>query len=182
MGFQVDRMRKFFVIISFMLFSIKGSCFSGGGKVSMNGTIVESACTISTNDLWQEVDFGEVPLSKVVENGEATATMKAMIIHLVNCNLEKNKGGSWNNVSITFDGDTDSHRPDMFAMRGKGRGIGVEITDANGNVAVPGKVMPSLPLQEENTNLDFTIHLKRNNDTLKAGSLSSYIRFMVAYQ
>ena len=148
----------------------------------MNGTIVESACTISTDDLWQEVNFGEVPLSKVVENGEVTATIKAMIIHLVNCKLEKDKGGNWNNVSITFDGDTDSHHPDMFAMRGEGRGIGVKIKDAYGNVAVPGKVMPSLPLLEENNNLDFTIHLKRNNESQKAGSLSSYIRFMVSYQ
>lgn len=154
--------------------------YHGVGKTTMTGEIVESACSIATDDVWQEIKFGSIPLSEFAE-GKVPAS-KPFHIHLQNCVLEKNDGGTWNDVSVTFDGNVDKKQSDMFAMTGSGSGIGVKIADENGNNAIPGQPLPAVKLYENNTDLHFNIRLARSNENLAVGDLTSFIRFMVAYQ
>ncbi|WP_085841582.1 fimbrial protein [Enterobacter asburiae] len=151
-----------------------------GGKATLTGEIVEAACSIATDDVWQEINFGSVPLSDFAD-GNVPAS-KPFHIHLQNCVLDKSNGGVWKDVIVTFDGNTHKNQKDMFAMTGDGQGIGVKITDEAGNKVIPGQALPGLQLYEDNTDLHFNIHLARNSENLTAGDLTSFIRFMVAYQ
>jgi type 1 fimbria pilin len=152
----------------------------GNGSATMTGQIVEAACSIATDDVWQEIKFGSIPLREFAD-GNAPSS-KPFNIHLVNCELEKSNGGTWSGVSVTFDGNTVDSNIDQFATSGEGKGVGINITDENGNKAIPGKALPTVKLYENNTDLHFNVHLARNNDNLAVGDLSSFIRFMVAYQ
>lgn len=154
--------------------------YQGSGKATLTGEIVEAACSIATDDVWQEINFGAVPLSDFTDGNEPAG--KPFHIRLQNCVLDKASGGVWQDVIVTFDGNTQSNQHDMFSMTGDGQGIGVKITDEAGHKVIPGQPLPGVKLYEDNTNLHFNIHLARNNENLTAGDLSSFIRFMVAYQ
>ena len=152
----------------------------GKGKVTVSGEIVESACTISTDDIWQEIDFGNLSLGEFAE-GNTPASMP-LSIQLINCALDKRDGAAWSSASITFDGERDKYFSDMFAMTGDGKGIGINLTDIKGNKAIPGQSLPDVLIQEETTYLNFNLTLERNGDVLTPGKLSSFLRFMVSYQ
>lgn len=171
-------------IISFIIFaSVAGfahASYQGSGKTTMSGEIVEAACSIATDDVWQEINFGSIPLSDFAEGKPPLS--KAIHIRLNNCVLDNNQGGTWNSVSVTFEGNVVENHKDIFAVTGEGRGVGVKITDENGYSAVPGQALPVVKLYEDNNDLLFNIHLERSSENLAAGDLYSFIRFMVAYQ
>lgn len=172
-----------FIITFLLLITTSGfayASFQGSGKTTMTGEIVEAACSIATDDVLQEVNFGAVPLRNFTDGNEPAS--KPFHIRLENCVLEKNNGGLWKDVIVTFDGKTNTNNIDIFEMTGVGKGIGVRITDEAGNKVIPGHALSAVQLYENNTNLHFNIHLARNNDDLVAGDVSSFIRFMVAYQ
>ena len=77
----------------------------GRGLVTMNGQIQESACSIHTNDAWQEIPFGVISYNDLNEQGKAV--IKPFAVRLVNCSLERSRGGLWQSVNITFSGETE---------------------------------------------------------------------------
>ena len=151
----------------------------GFAYASMVGEIVEAACSIATDDVWQEVDFGTVSLSNFTEGNEPAS--KPFHIHLSNCVFEKN-GGLWKDVIVTIDGKKNDIYRDLFGLTGVGQGISIQITDDAGNKVIPGNALSAAQLYEKNANLHFKIHLARNNDDLVAGDVTSFILFMMAYQ
>ena len=70
----------------------------GRGLVTMNGQIQESACSIHTDDIWQEIPFGVISYSDL--NQEGKAVIKPFAVRLVNCSLERSHGGLWQNGDI----------------------------------------------------------------------------------
>ena len=170
----------FTLLLLSVTMGIAHASYQGSGKATLTGEIVEAACSIATDDIWQEINFGAVPLTDFADGNEPTA--KPFHIQLQNCVLDKASNGEWKDVIVTFDGNTQSSHNDMFSMTGDGKGIGVKITDDAGHKVMPGQPLPGVQLYEGNSNLHFNIHLARNNENLTAGNLSSFIRFMVAYQ
>lgn len=167
-------------ILLFSSYSYAAHENQGKGKITVSGEIVESACTISTDDIWQEIDFGNISLGEFAD-GNTPASLP-LSIQLINCTLDKKDGGVWSSTSITFDGKRDDHSKNMFALTGDGKGIGINLTDINGSKAIPGQPLPAVPIQEGITNLRFNLSLERNGDVLTPGKLSSFLRFMVSYQ
>ena len=169
-----------FVLVIMMLFACATQANNEGrGKLTMSGQIIASACAISTDDIWQEIDFGTVPLRDLTNNKSLS---KRFSIHLINCTFEKEKGGKWKSVNITFDGPSEASDPAIFSMSGEGTGVGLTIADEQGNKAIAGKSLPDVLLNANNTDLNFTLNLVRNGETLSTGDVSSFLRFMVAYQ
>lgn len=175
---MLNRWLPFILLLNFSCYAAHES--QGKGKIAVSGEIVESACTISTDDIWQEIDFGNISLGEFAD-GNTLGSMP-LSIQLINCTLDKKNGGVWSSTSITFDGERDDHSKNMFALTGDGKGIGINLTDINGNKAIPGQPLPAVPFQEGITDLKFNLSLERNGDVLTPGKLSSFLRFMVSYQ
>ncbi|WP_318373713.1 fimbrial protein [Enterobacter sp.] len=151
----------------------------GRGKLNMTGQIVASACAIATDDVWQEIDFGSVPLKDI---SSGTANSKAFYIHLLNCEMEKQNGELWKATQMTFDGSQESSNPRLFAMKGEGEGVALQISDAEGNTAIAGEALPAVELTGTHLDLKYNVQLVNNGKPLTAGEVSSLIRFMVTYQ
>ncbi|MEW6999924.1 hypothetical protein M5585_01005 [Serratia ureilytica] len=59
--------------------------------------------------------------------------------------------------------------------------MALRITDANGNIARPGRPLPPMEIIPGNYQLNFTLMLIENNRPLKAGSYFSSVRFKMDY-
>lgn len=152
----------------------------GHGRVSMLGQIQASACSIDTDDVWQEIAFGEVPLRSVTDGLDGMT--KSFSVRLVNCRLEKADGSFWRGVNMTFAGEPVTGRSDLFAISGEARGVGLMLTDAQGTQAQPGKPLPEVALAESRNTLDYRLSLVRDGAPIEEGDWAGVIRFMVDWQ
>lgn len=169
------------IYILFVLF-LATNCLAGSpgkGKVFIRGEIIESACTIATGDELQEIDFNNVGLNDLKKN---VIIEKYLTLQLINCRLEKNKGGHWNTATITFDGSSDSVAAGLFKLSGQGGGVALRITDTAGMIAIPGKALSAVKLNENTTDIYFKMALVSNGGRLLAGRVSSLLPFMIVYQ
>ena len=152
----------------------------GMGKVTMKGQIFESACSIHTDDAWQEIPFGVISYNDI--NKQSSATTKPFAVRLINCALERNNGNLWQSVNITFGGETEVFHPDVFKVHGEAQGLGLRILNQTGDVAHSGVPLPNVNLQNKSNELRYLLSLVRNGKSLSEGNWYSVIRFMVTYQ
>lgn len=152
----------------------------GRGLVTMNGQIQESACSIHTDDIWQEIPFGVISYNDLDEEGKAI--IKPFAVRLVNCSLERSHGDLWQSVNITFSGEMEVFRRDIFKVYGNAQGLGLRIHSQIGDVAQDGIPMPAVMLQNDNNELRYLLSLVRGGKSLSEVDWYGIIRFMVTYQ
>lgn len=152
----------------------------GRGLVTMNGQIQESACSIHTDDAWQEIPFGVISYNDL--NQEGQTVIKPFAVRLVKCSLERSSGDLWQSVNVTFSGETELSSPDIFKVRGEAQGLGLRIHNQTGYVARDGDPMPAVMIQNENNELRYLLSLVRDGKSLSEGDWYGIIRFMVTYQ
>lgn len=171
-----------FVLIASSLYlsNVSAATNAGSGRVNLGGEIHESACSIHTDDVWQEIPFEDVTHRTL---SDATATVSQPVkIRLINCSLARKNGSVWTNVAMTFDGARDETSPDLFSVHGSAEGIGLRITNRTGVNAIPGENLPPEELSDGDNELKYTLNLVKNGNQLKEGDWFSVIRFVVAYQ
>lgn len=150
------------------------------GRVVMHGEIVESACTIATDDIWQEIDFGNISIKEIERRG--TDISKRFTLHLVNCRLDHQNGSRWSAAHVTFSGHSVSEDSALFSMQGTGSGVGLRLTDSEGVTAKSGVALPPVLLSENNTGISFNLQLVDDGSALYAGDVSTFLRFMIDWQ
>lgn len=150
----------------------------GHGRVQMNGEIMESACGIHTDDLWQEIVFPPVSVQDISSSRTAEADFS---LRLVNCRLEKANGTFWRGVDVTFMGEADSRSDALFALHGDAEGLALQLSDERGEVVQPGSAFSTVSLEGEEQQLNYRLRVIRNGVALKEGEWSAALRFMVAY-
>ncbi|MFO3759112.1 fimbrial protein [Klebsiella aerogenes] len=148
----------------------------GWGRVNMQGSIIDTACSIAVDSREQTIDMDTTPLSEIIRNGHGQS--KRFSIELVNCVIKRVGKEDWKQFSVTFDGNTDG---DLFSINGDASGIALQIFDDYGNVVIPGKSLPALDIAPGKDKLDFKIRVVANKDTLKSGDYFSSIRFKIDY-
>lgn len=148
------------------------------GTVTMGGSIIESPCAIDADSRDQSVSITTVPVSQIIHDRESPT--RDFSIRLINCVLTPVTPGApnWQTFNITFDGPTDGHNFDVF---GHANGLSVKISDTAGNVAIPGKAMPDLPIKPGETTLHYKVRVVPNNKRLKPGNYQTTIRFKMDY-
>ncbi|MCH9296884.1 fimbrial protein [Pantoea allii] len=152
----------------------------GHGHVHVNGQIQESACSIHTDDVWQEVTFPPFSSTALINNGLASEL--PFSLRLVNCDLKRDSGGEWKSVSVTFDGDKVEHHPELFAISGEAQGFALTVSDSAGHIAYPGEMMDEVPLNKDGTELRYRLAVVPTGDDFEEGKWSGTVRFMVTYQ
>lgn len=163
-----------------MLPVVSTASSQGMGTVTMNGQIQESACSIHTDDVWQEIPFGVISYNDIIK--ENSAITKPFSVRLINCTLERNNGDLWQSVNITFGGETETFQNDIFKVHGEAQGLGLRILNQAGDVAHANVPMPNVNLQENNNELRYLLSVVRSGKSLSEGNWYSVIRFMVTYQ
>ncbi|MGL1812367.1 UNVERIFIED_CONTAM: type 1 fimbrial protein [Serratia marcescens] len=155
-----------------------GSAIQGWGRVNMQGAIIDTACAISVESRYQTVDMDIVPIADIIRDGQSQ--IKNFSIELVNCTLERanNKFPNWKQFQVTFDGDAEGG---LFGMRGEASGIALQITDAAGNIAMPGHPLPRGDIIPGDMRLSYALKLVANNHAPKAGDYFSAVRFKLDY-
>ncbi|TFZ52759.1 type 1 fimbrial protein [Serratia proteamaculans] len=150
----------------------------GHGRVTMNGSIIDSACALDTESRYQTIDMLTQPASEIISEGFGHS--RPFTLHLINCQLQQadNPTESWQHFAITFDGIKSSTG---FGINGDAEGIALQIRDANGNIAEPGMSMPVSDLTAGEMSLNYTMRLVGNGENLKSGSYHSAIRYKLDY-
>ncbi|HCR1077291.1 TPA: type 1 fimbrial protein, partial [Enterobacter cloacae] len=147
-------------------------------SVNMQGAIIDTACTIAVESRDQTINMEVVPLADIIRDGQGKN--KPFSISLVNCVLERPDASlpDWKQFQMTFDGDAEG---ELFGVRGEASGVALQITDAAGNIAAPGRPLPRENIIAGDMQLNYHLRLVSNTHALKSGDYFSAIRFMLDY-
>ncbi|MVF05134.1 type 1 fimbrial protein [Serratia marcescens] len=150
----------------------------GWGQVNMQGAIINTACAIAAGSREQLIDMDVTPVADIIRDGSGGA--RYFSIELINCVLSRaeSKLPDWSGFRVTFDGDADG---ELFEMHGGAKGIGLQIVDAEGNIAHPGNPLPIREILPERMLLNYQMRLVANNQPLQAGEYYSAVRFKMDY-
>lgn len=147
------------------------------GRVSMEGSILSSACDIDTGDGYQAINMPAETLTHIKRSGEGEP--QDFSIRLTNCSLDSlTEPAAWQYINIIFDGDDDQG---MFRVNGKASGVALELLDSSGTEIHPGIAMPWQQGSVTDNRLDYRIKLKNNMRDLLAGDYSAIIRYRIEY-
>ncbi|CAI1948404.1 MULTISPECIES: fimbrial protein [Serratia] len=150
----------------------------GWGRVNMEGSILDTACAIEAGSRDQSIEMSTVPVGQIIRDGSGTA--RPFTIHLINCVRTRPDPTlpDWQRFQVTFDGES---RNGLFQVQGTARGVALQIRDAQGNVAVPGKPLPADDVRPGAMHLTYSLHLVGDKQVLRAGEYRSAIRFKLDY-
>lgn len=166
-------------IMGFPVFTFSAG-MQGHGRVGMNGQILASACSIHTDDVWQEVKFDMHSQQTVLNNGGLLE--KPFSLRLVNCRLDNYDGEEWSSFAVTFDGEAVTGNSALFSVNGDARGVALKVMDSRGHTATPGVAMNSIPLNREDYQLDYRLQVVPSGEAFEEGTWSGAVRFMVTWQ
>lgn len=149
------------------------------GRVNMHGSIIDTACSITMDDRYQTVQITTQPVAMVIQPAEKISV--SFHINLESCSLHSDgpPPKQWSHFQVTFDGSSDDGK--LFNVMGEAKGIALEISDHNGNIAIPGKALPAGMLSPGLMALNYQLHLKGNGQEIRPGDYYSIIRFKVDY-
>lgn len=150
------------------------------GNINMGGEIVESSCTIATENTWQEVSFGHVMPAKSAQDNKRIE--KHFRIRLVHCALEHEYRDKWLPASVIFDGVVKKSDDTLFLINDKNNDVALRIIDSNDNPAHSGKPFTSLMLDDAENSLDFKVRLVPGKGKYRFNSARFFVRFIVDYQ
>ncbi|WP_099707421.1 MULTISPECIES: fimbrial protein [unclassified Erwinia] len=151
----------------------------GHGQVSVQGAIIDTPCAIAVESRDQSIVMATLPVTRLLRDGQGPK--QVFSIHLINCTLTPAlfDQHDWSKFRVTFDGPVSDGS--LFALKGEGKGIGLQISDSNGNVALPGQAMPAGLLQPPDMIIRFYLRLVENHQPLRVGSYGATIRFKLDY-
>lgn len=181
MSVERDMWIEKFLMVSFIFILVAEPAKAAGsfherGRVNMQGTIIDTACSIAVESQEQTVDMDIVPLADIIRDGHGQTT--PFSIELVNCVAKRSGKEDWKPFQVTFEGDAEGR---LFGVQGEASGVALQITDAYGNIAAPGTPLPSGNIRPGNMRLDYRLKLMANNHALKSGDYFSSVRFRLDY-
>lgn len=148
------------------------------GRVSMEGSITDTACTIDPGSLEQTIDMAILPIGQLVQNGVGDEHLFA--IRLLDCTIvhpDPDKSNRQHFV-VTFDGAVDGNN---FAVNGEAKGVAMQIIDDKGIASIPGVASSEINIIPDEMKLNYALRLVGNGKTLRAGSYHSSVRFKLDY-
>lgn len=158
-------------------FDVQAAIFNEfSGRVNMQGTISDTACTIAVDSREQIIDMGVVSVADIVRDGQGRS--KKFSIRLAGCVLGIQGKDERKQFNISFDGDS---KGDFFTVHGDATGVALQLIDQVGNAVLPGNVLPFVNIPSDDMHLYYTLKLVANDHMLNAGSYFSSIRFRLDY-
>lgn len=166
--------RLFFAVM--LAISVLGQATYGDvlkGRVGMEGSILDSACSIDTSQEYQLVTMKAVPVGQILRDGQGG--MATLTILLIGCEAP----AEGNLFRVTFYGTQGSKN--TFSLSGNTKGIGIKIIDALGNVIQPGVPMEIMQQATTTNKLVYTLILRGNGETLQPGNYQTTLQMKLEY-
>lgn len=173
--------KAMFPLVGLMAASSFQTASAANGTVNFTGEIVQSTCSVVSGDQTKTVVLGKYPTSAFPKTG-ATSGAKAFTI-----SLEKCEAGDY---SLRFDGNTPTGNPDLLAVTGGAKGVGVEILDNNSaivpitqDVATPASVtIASTGATPGMATFNLRARYRSFQDVVTAGQANSNATFTIQYK
>ena len=159
--------------------SVADAADAGHGKVTFNGAIIDSPCSISPDTVDQTVDLGQVSNVALAANGKnGTSVPRPFQIKLENCDISTLK-----TVQTTCSGSVSAYDPDSLGISGTASGASIVMNDGSNNkikLGVP--TTPQTLLNGYNT-LVYSAFLQGGgaSATIIPGEFQSIAGFTLAY-
>lgn len=182
---------KLDVVGAFILFAVSfdtvsaEQLYQGSGRVTLAGQVIDSACALDANSLYQVIELDPLPMGQLIRLGESAP--RTFTLRLVKCSLVRPDPGrpgaflpDWQHVRVTFDGQADSGGK-LFAAAGSTRGLALRITDWQGQQSVPGVPMSLISLSGGDQELRYTLQMVGNGSPMAVGSHRAAVRFRLEY-
>ncbi|WP_426576364.1 fimbrial protein [Xenorhabdus stockiae] len=179
------KLNKLAMVLGLGVALTAGAANAGGSDTNLNdrgvvhftGTIINPTCSIANPHI--DVPFGEVRTSKFKSNPNGQSERIPFDIILKNCSDITGK-----KISTTFTGDAVDASNTMLAIKGKAKGVGIEIADlndgANGTMVRLGQ--PTTPVDPDGNRLHYDANLKViPGQTVTTGDFFAFAHFTLSY-
>lgn len=187
--YKVNALTVWAVINSLLLFPASFmtvlAADQGSGVVTLEGQIIESACSLDAGSAYQVIEMDPTPVGRLVREGEGEP--HPFSLRLVSCTLAGTASDqssepieNWQHVRVTFEGVPDRGGR-SFAAFGTSQGVALHITDAEGQESIPGVPMPLKPVTGANQVLHYTLRLVGNDRPISVGTHRASVRFRLEY-
>lgn len=151
-----------------------------GGRVQLQGELVNSACAVAPGNQQMTVEMGQYRSNQFTGAGSYATVTVPFSIALVDCSPEVS-----DQVGVMFQGSTPSEDPQVFdAYRHAARnsGIGLALFDSEQQLIIPN-ALPArfMPIQTGAHVLHFSARYRAVTDRVAPGTLRSDVWFTLVY-
>jgi fimbrial protein len=161
-----------------------------GGEVHMKGILTEGGCEVSSESQDMHIDMGQYNTHSFDRAGALATNIIPFSIRLTGCESVLAEG-----VGIMFAGMTDPKEPDVFLVTSAEgspvgitgnsgySGIGLMISDAAGNEAIPGNFPAAFTKNsaEDEIELHYLARYRATSRHVYPGPLRSEVWFNISY-
>lgn len=172
-------------LLSISLFSLLSSTTAvqaaevSGGTVNFHGSVVTTACAISSTDI--NVELGEIRAASLKTAGSEAATAKNFSIVLQGCDSKTSTG-----VAVTFSGSADSNDPTSLAVGSNGgastaQNVAIRLFDENGTQVKLGVASGVTTLRDGDNTLNFSAKYYSSKGDATAGDASAVATYTLTY-
>lgn len=159
-----------FIILSF------SACAEDRGRVNMQGSIIDSACSIAVENRDQTIYMDVASMKDMLHNGFGKKYFVS--IYLVNCVPVHSGEEGGKQFTVTFDENCEGV---FFCVFGDVEGVALQISDSSGYTAIPGVPLHLDKGIPSDGKLNFIVNLVANNHRMKVGNYFSSVRFGLDY-
>ena len=145
------------------------------GTVKLKGAILESACAISPDNVFQTVELGTIPLKTLERNGISQAY--PFKIKLINCVLSDDSSDGNKSIEVTFSPGSHGYVEPL-----QDRGVALMVQDEKGHQITPGVPLPDIPIDSGEILLKYNIFLVANGKQVTSGNYYTTMNIVVSYR
>lgn len=158
---------------------------SHNGSVTFKGTIIDTPCSVSQEDLHQTVEFGEI--SKTLLESGSTSDIRTFDITLKDCSVD-----TATSAKFVFSGGVASgSNNELLALNGSAGGAGIAVERSGEKIKFDGTTpaVPATALSGGDNVFSFTSYVEKlptpaegDAPVITTGTFSSTANFVVSYQ
>jgi len=176
-------MRLISVLIGASLFSVVSTAnaadatIAKGGTLHFAGTVVNAPCVVDTANL-KDIELGQVRTAVLKGAGYSSAS-KEFQIGLVDCDPTVSSS-----ASVAFQGLSPGAYPNLLAVTGGAKGIGIEILDADNKTITPdgSNFSAKRTLSANNNVIKFNARYKSMTSYVTPGDANADVTFTLKYE
>jgi type 1 fimbria pilin len=152
-----------------------------GGTVNFHGSVVTTACAISSNSADLNVELGEIRATTLKTAGSQSAAAKNFSIVLQGCDSKTSTG-----VAVTFTGPADKGDPTSLAVGSNGgastaQNVAIRLYDENGAQVKLGIASGVTTLRDGDNTLNFSAKYYSAAGNVTAGDASAVATYTLTY-